>query len=766
MANLFSGLPHLLGTITNLDGSEGMRALASIKAELSRRQRIFNDNNINNINQYTKMFRADEVNEPLPHLFIISDEFAELKKEQPEFMSELVSAARIGRSLGVHLILATQKPSGVVDDQIWSNSRFKIALKVQNEGDSKDVLKTPDAAHIIETGRAYLQVGNNEIYELFQSAWSGAPYRSEEKTRTYDPRIYEINNVGQGDLLNDDLSDDSSINDTRLTQLDVLVSYLNQIYLTLDMKEVVRPWLPPLSNSIVNPRIHQDLDVGLINEYQPCAHIGIVDIPDEQAQVEYYHDFIKDGNLAIYSSSGFGKSTVLVNIALDLACSNSPQLLNFYFLDFGNSALVPLKNLPHTADYISMEDDEKRIKLIPIINEEIRRRKRLFAKMGAMNFNVYNQITDKKLPMIILMIDNYEAVKEIGLEYEGSISAISRDGQGLGIYLIITATRSGSVRYSVMNNFKHRIVMYMYDSGDAVTIIGRTKYNLPEVAGRALVKSDDINIMQCYLPTQLSDDVSYLSSIRQIVDEINQKNSAPKPKRIPVLPETVTLDVLEPATNNYIVPIGLNSESVDTEYIDTTSKIMVIGGAQTGKTSVVKAIISQIKDKEALFIFDSKKADLDDFRNSGYYYSTENSIDSVIADLSEQIANRKQLYTDHGKGVRPNDFYKSLPRLLFIIEDTDAFIAFCKGREREILKYLIAGIDIGMGIIYTTVPGKLRGYDELSRFLHEADAGVVLGKPSDQTLFSVRADRNYQPQLGMGFVVNKGKDTKLKLLFI
>ena len=179
MANLFKNLPHLIGTITNLDGAESMRALASIKSELKRRQHIFNEHDVNNINLYNKLFKAGEADEPLPHLFIISDEFAELKKEQPEFMDELVSVARIGRTLGVHLILATQKPTGVVNDQIWSNSKFKLALKVQNESDSKEIIKTPDAAFITQTGRAYLQVGNNEIYELFQSAWSGAPYSNE-----------------------------------------------------------------------------------------------------------------------------------------------------------------------------------------------------------------------------------------------------------------------------------------------------------------------------------------------------------------------------------------------------------------------------------------------------------------------------------------------------------------------------------------------------------------------------------------------------------
>ena len=131
---------------------------------------------MNHVDAYIKKYKAGEVDIPLPHLIIIVDEFAELKAEHPDFMKELISAARIGRSLGVHLILATQKPSGVVDDQIWSNSKFKLCLKVQNKEDSNEVIKTPLAAEIKEPGRAYLQVGNNEIFELFQSA-----YRSEER---------------------------------------------------------------------------------------------------------------------------------------------------------------------------------------------------------------------------------------------------------------------------------------------------------------------------------------------------------------------------------------------------------------------------------------------------------------------------------------------------------------------------------------------------------------------------------------------------------
>ena len=146
------------------------RTLVSIKSELQRRQRVFNEakEQLNtgtiDIYKYQKLVRDGALKDPLAHLFIICDEFAELKQQQPDFMDELVSAARIGRSLGVHLILATQKPSGVVDEQIWSNSKFKICCKVQTAEDSNEMIRKPDAAYIKESGRFYLQVGYDEIY--------------------------------------------------------------------------------------------------------------------------------------------------------------------------------------------------------------------------------------------------------------------------------------------------------------------------------------------------------------------------------------------------------------------------------------------------------------------------------------------------------------------------------------------------------------------------------------------------------------------------
>ena len=185
MAKSFENLPHTAGVITNLDGSSIKRSLISIESELKRSQAIFGVTSkkvgVSNIDiyKYQKLYREGTVMEPLQHLFIISDEFAELKREEPEFMKELISVAQVGRSLGVHMILSTQRPSGTVDENIWANSKFRLCLRVQDRQDSMDMLHRVEAAYLTQAGRCYLQVGNDEIFELFQSGWSGASYDKE-----------------------------------------------------------------------------------------------------------------------------------------------------------------------------------------------------------------------------------------------------------------------------------------------------------------------------------------------------------------------------------------------------------------------------------------------------------------------------------------------------------------------------------------------------------------------------------------------------------
>ena len=762
MANLFEKLPHLLGTITNLDGSESMRALASIKSELARRQRVFNSCNVNNINQYTKLFKSGEAEEPLPHLFIISDEFAELKKEQPEFMNELVSAARIGRSLGVHLILATQKPSGVVDDQIWSNSKFKLALKVQNEGDSNEVLKTPDAARITQPGRAYLQVGNNEIYELFQSAWSGASYNENQAEQSIDNRIYEINKFGQGELINEDLSAGNS-SDSKLTQLDVVVNLISEIYEKQNPVSVTKPWVPSLPQNLLSPHVKTGDDVGLIEEYDLDVAIGMVDVPEEQLQTEYKHDFTKDGNISFFGAAGFGKSIAVTNMALSLSCNNSPLLLNYYILDFGNSSLIQLKDLPHTADYITFDDSEKLKKLEVILSNEMKKRKELFAKKSAINFTMYNQIADEKLSALIIFIDNYDVIREMDPEFEEFLTRLTRDGNGVGIYTVACASRSSAIRYTVANNFKTKISLFMHDASEVMSVVGRSTYVLPEIRGRALVKSHGINIMQCYLPVSYEDDISFTKNIGDAVRTLCETNSAAVPKKIPVLPEMVTFSMLEQKEN--CIALGLDSDEVVTQYCETAAMIqLIIGPPQSGKTNILKLFLEQ-SEKDRIFIADSKSYDLQDYQNKENvtYVVDAQDIQDFYDKLDEMVTEREQLFRENGNGMRPREYYSTLPAAKLIIDDIDNFIDIVSSISFNMETLITRVIDTGISIISTGLQSKLRGYDGITKILKDTQYAILLGNPTEQNIFTVPFMRGYKTQTGIGFIFARNAVVKIKI---
>lgn len=766
MANLFKKLPHLLGTITNLDGAESMRALESIKAELSRRQRIFNEYEVNNINKYNKLFKNGKAKEPLPHLFIISDEFAELKKEQPEFMSELVSVARIGRTLGVHLILATQKPTGVVDDQIWSNSKFKLALKVQDESDSKEIIKTPDAAFITQTGRGYLQVGNNEIYELFQTAWSGATYSTEEESEKIDNRIYKINLLGQGELINKDLSSDSVGKDTSQSQLDAIVDYINDYYENVEHQEVTKPWLPSLAKNIASPYIEDIKDISSINEIDLTAPIGLIDIPEEQKQIDYTVDFIKDGNLAIFSSSGFGKSTTLGTIMLSLAVKNNPQLLNYYVLDFGNSSLIPYKTLPHVADYMTFDSEEKLSKFQKIITAEIKARKQLFGQEMVQNFDMYNKMhKEKPLKSIFMIIDNFDVVKEISMDFEDFITKTTRDGFGLGIYTIITATRSNAVRFSILNNFKNKIVQYLFDEGDVMGLLGRSKYKLnDEVKGRALIKHKYMSLMQIYAPVKFEDDVEFITHLKETVQRVADKYTGEKLIGIPVLPDIFTTrdfaNFKNESTSDNLIGLSLdNVECVSADLSD--SPYLILGPSKSGKTNFLEILMSQ--NNEKAYVFDSDAMALYKYREKFNYISNVEELHNFVQELIDEIEVRKDKLEDalnSGKYSNPKEFYQSLPGISIYIDDVDQFIQKIQNIP-NIVKVLEQSANAGIQIIAGVNSAKLKGFDEVSKFFKNAISGAVLGQMGALNMFPV--NMRDIPTFGYAILCNNGELRKIKL---
>ena len=775
MAGLFQKLPHLLGTITNLDGSESLRAMASIKSELSRRQRLFGRNHVNHINDYNKLFKAGQAEEPLPHLFLISDEFAELKKEQPEFMSELISTARIGRSLGVHLILATQKPSGVVDDQIWTNSRFKLALKVQNEADSREILKSPDAAFITQAGRAYLQVGNNEIYELFQSAYSGAPYRTEAREEEENRLVYIVNELGQGELVNRDLSTGGGTAGVEITQLDATIAHLAEVYQELKPIPVRKPWLPPLPLHLISPCVQKY--VSNINREEQSQSldlkikIGIVDIPEEQSQEFYEIDLMKDGNVAFFAAPGFGKTMFLTTVLISLALKNSVEMLHFYVCDFGNSGLIPLYGIPHTADYITMDDTERLGKLVRILGEEISRRKKLFARKMVQNFEVYNQSAGEPLKAIVVLVDHYDVVKEAGQEIEDFFVRLGRDGAGLGIYMIVTASRQGGIKFSAMNNYKHKITGFMIERADVIGIMGRSNYFPPEIPGRVLVKyHNSMSLMQMYTLVPFENELEYNQKIGVLIGQIQKMYPTQQAPRIPVLPEHFTFPMMaqygNPAKDE--IAIGLQKEKVEiVGFRKTSAPFLIVGDSGKGKTNLLKIILEQLVGEARIYLFDSSSREL--FYHRGdeglSYVDTGEELEDFLDEFPEKLLQRKSAYhkaLESNPRLSPKEFYESIELMVLIIDDTDELAERCSGTQKAMAGCLALAAETGCGIIATVQSMKSKGYDEVTKFFKTTTEGILLGNPGSSSVFPAVSARNL-PVMGEGLLYHGGEFERVLL---
>lgn len=481
-------LPHLAGTITNLDGDSIQRSLMSIKSELMRRQTVFkevksqtNEGTLD-IYDYQKLYRNKKVAEPMPHLFIISDEFAELKQQQPDFMDELISAARIGRSLGVHLILATQKPSGVVNDQIWSNTKFRVCLKVQDRSDSMEMLKRPEAAELKHTGRFYLQVGYNEYFALGQSSWCGADYiPQDEPPEEKDDSVQFIDNVGQS-LLN--VRPEQEQRKSEFRQIVAIVRYLSD----LSKREGIRSqalWVEPLPKKLELSSLmtrYGDNEVSGVS-----ALIGMVDDPEKQRQFPLYLNLMSFHNMLLVGTAGSGKSTFLRTMLFSLMTRYSPEQLNYYIIDLSNGMLSGYKETSHCGAYLTEKDGTDIGRLIQFIRGIIEKRKELFTQAGVSGFEAYCEI--HRLPLILVIVDGYTNLGSVpnGEEFIMSFHNYMREGSNCGVKFILTCNHTNEVSSMAKQELDYRIAMQAkdhYEYGDILNIY--CKMSLPEVTGRGM----------------------------------------------------------------------------------------------------------------------------------------------------------------------------------------------------------------------------------------------------------------------------------------
>ena len=632
-------LPHLAGTITNLDVNDINRSLASLESELKRRQRIFNQardelsESTLDIYEYQKLYREGKVKEPVAHLFIICDEFAELKVQQPDFMSQLISTARIGRSLGVHLILATQKPSGVVDDQIWSNSKFRVCLKVQDKNDSMDMIKVADAATLKEVGRFYLQVGYNEYFALGQSAWCGAPYyETDKRKKKIDTSISFIDNLGYP-IKTVESSKKSVLGELKGEELSNILKYLIDIAAKENVN-VSKLWLDKIPEFIYLNDLKKKYNY-TPQRFNINPVIGEYDVPTEQRQGLLTLPLTAEGNTLIYGIAGSGKDQLLSTIVFSSIIDHASEEINVYAVDMGAETLKVYRKAPQVGDVIISGEDEKITNLLKYIAKEINRRKKLFQEYGG-EYKAYCRTSGHTEPTILVIINQMEVFQELYPDHDETIVQLTRDSAKYGIVFILTASGINNVRYKLAQNFKLKVALQLADKYDYNSVVGNVGNILPaKYSGRGLINLGGIYEFQTayvYKEDLLND------YIRRICDELS-KSAKTFAAKVPILPELVNYEfVKDKLTVLNSVPIGIDKETLEVKLFNFASPSVLVSAQSIDIMSkFIEALSYELSliDNTKVVVIDAEEAFTEPLDHCGLF---NNNFDAAITKIDENVS--------------------------------------------------------------------------------------------------------------------------------
>lgn len=771
MVNQFKELPHLLGAITNIDGKEIDRSLKSIKAELQKRQRMFADADVNHIDKYIQKYRKKQVTHALPHLIIIVDEFAELKAEQPDFMKELISAARIGRSLGVHLILATQKPSGQVDDQIWSNSRFKLCLKVQTQEDSNEVLKSPLAAEIKEPGRAYLQVGNNEIFELFQSAYSGAPESQAENTMR-EFSVFALNPNGKRVPVYVQKSKKSD--NKAISQLDAMVKYIAEYAEMAGVPRLSSICLPPL------PDLIPYAEGSSVKQDPSAVRIGQYDDPDNQAQEEAKLD-IASKNTVILGSPQYGKTNLLQSLIRTIAENTTPAESNIYIIDFASMVLKNFESLKHVGGVVTSSDDEMLKNLFKLLNEEIAKRKAKLLSVGVSSFAAYKDAGYTDLPQIYLVIDNLTALIELYLQDDDTLLVLIREGLAVGISTIVANAQTAGISYRYFSNFSNRVALYCNDSNEYNNLFDHVSLQPSELPGRCIV-SVEKRLLECqtYLAFDGEKEIDRVKQMQAMIEQINAKHGDMQARKIPAIPAVLHQEDMEKmfgaSQNEYSVPVGVTYEGVAAFAIDMLQlgALGVCGQQPEGPRGFVRNLLLQLNANSKEYpvevcIFDDVKRTFSNMKElsivKNYTLDTTTATE-LLSSWSDRLEARYMSMMDTPETSGDNTL------LLMVIQNNDVAKVIgddfdTMNRYNDILNRFRA---MGVCIIFSNYENVSMSYDapEPLRLIKQDQHVVFFGdldtlKPFEPPYEALRANKK---RIGSGdaYYIRGNDVTKLKVI--
>ncbi|MEU9122801.1 type VII secretion protein EccCa [Streptomyces sp. NPDC048506] len=786
----FADLPHVAGVITNLENQAGLveRVHASLAGEVKRRQQVLKDaGNVADIGDYAALRASRRPDlEALPHLFVVIDEFGELLAAKPDFIDLFLSIGRIGRSIGVHLLLSSQRIESGHLKGLDTYLSYRLGLRTFSADESRTVLDTADAFHLPPLpGFGYLKVDTSH-YDRFKASYVSGAYRgpvqrSEEEDA--GPLAFSYETFNSTVDADDPSTPEPAVRRREMgpTELGVMVEQL-----THAARPVRRIWLPPLPDALCLDTVAGPLDVGLrgmqlTKRRGPLeVPLGMLDDPTRQWQGQWYLDLtLAGGHAAVIGGPQSGKTTLLRTLVLSLALTHTPQEVGIYGLDLVGGGLAALSGLPHVGGIASRADRERAARTVDEVRSMLAAREDLFREHGIdsisqlRDLHVAGRLPQLASAEIVLVIDGFGALRDDFEELDDGISDILKRGGGYGIHVVAGMLRWNDVRIAVQSNFGTRVELRLNDPSESSIDHKLAATLSPDEPGRVLTDRKLFAQVALSRTDGLADTADLGAVLERTVRTIRASWSGEVAQPVRVLPHLLEPHLLPgPVAEPQRVPIGLDQTALNPVLLDLfrhDQHLLVMGDSECGKTNLLKTIAGGLIERygvdELVFaVMDPRRSlrgAIPEEFNGGYAYNAK-----MCAGLATGIATvlDKRLPDD---AAGPQDLepgsWGGGPRIVVLVDDYDVLTTAGQEPLEPFLPYIPSAADIGLHFVLTRrVAGASRGiYEPLVQGLRESGSSALLmaGDRGEGQLFpGVYAS---QQPAGRGVLIRRGQPNRL-----
>jgi S-DNA-T family DNA segregation ATPase FtsK/SpoIIIE len=794
-------LPHVAGLITNLADDLALvdRMRAALHGEQQRRQRLLRDaGNVDSLRDYQLRQAAGGTDihgkplQPLPYLLIVVDEFGELLSQRPDFIDLFVQIGRVGRSLGMHLLLATQRLEEGRLRGLESHLSYRICLRTFSAAESRAVLGTPDAYRLPSIpGSAYLKV-DESVYERFRVAHVSAAYRepTEEdpsSNRQLPPVPFALRTPEQA---RDDAAEETpmllpsprSAAPGERTEMQVAVERLLP-----HGSPVHQVWLPPLppyitADSVIGPVSGDDPARGFQATMLPLGKltfpIGVVDLPAQQIQRPLVLDLAgAHGHLALVGAPQTGKSTTLRTALVAAMLTHTPDELQFYCIDHGGGALQGLEGAPHVGGVAGRHDEERTRRALAQVHQLIGVRERLFEQLGISSMADFRRLrADGALPEgvgaadVVLVIDNWGAVRADDEDADAVVNDISARGLGVGVHLMLTANRWAEIRTSLRDNIGGRIELRLNEPAESEVNRQVSRQLRAPIPGRGITAPG--LVFHVALPRM--DGAQTTENLRKAQDALVADMAAcwqgdgATPLRI--LPRRVTSAKLGIAAETVAgVPIGLRELDLAPVGLDLSAEdphFLILGDSGSGKTSLLRTwmrgVAARRSEWEARFMVVDYRRSLLGTVPEPYIGAQAGDPDltaAYVAQLVDTLSERLPPADISAQDLRERNWWSG-PELYLVVDDYDLVAgAGARGPLAPLADYLTQAREIGFHVLLARRVGgmarSLMSDPLLTRMRELGSPGLVLSGDHREGVL-IGDQRAGQRPPGRGVMVRRG----------